>query len=149
MPALASAGFKVRVTSSPVWRDFPLRLLSLRIDRCFVPINGVVNLSEDDKAVKKLTFATLLPLPVGRYVYFVLTFGAYGTLLLNTLFGALPFLTLVSFSTLPKAYSLSRSLWRASSRINYNVILVGTAKLHMYFGILFVFGIVGDTLLRS
>ena len=53
MPALASAGFKVRVNSSPVWRDFPLRLLSLRIDRCFVPINGVVNLSEDGKAVKQ------------------------------------------------------------------------------------------------
>ena len=53
MPELASAGIKVRVTSSPVWRDFPLILLSVLIDRCFVPINGEVFVTHENQAVKK------------------------------------------------------------------------------------------------
>jgi len=146
-PLIVLASYYVQIQEllwSTFWVSLPVAFLVTAILQC----NNLRD-REDDKAVMKHTFATLLPLPAGRYVYFLLIFGAYGTLLLNTLFGVLPFLTLVSFATLPKAYSLSLSLWRANSRINYNVILVGTAKLHMYFGSLFVVGVIADTLSRS
>ena len=113
-PLIVMASYYVQIQEllwSTFWASIPVGLLVTAILQC----NNLRD-REDDKAAKKRTFATLLQLSTGRYVYFLLSFGAYVTVLLNTVFGTLPFLALLSLTTLPKAYSLTRSLWKASTR---------------------------------
>lgn len=103
----------------------------------------------DDKAEGKHTFATLLSLGAGRWVYAWLLYLGYAVLVVDAMAGVLPWFALVALVVMPRAFKLVGQLARANARPAFNAILVGTARFHMQAGALLALGIATDTVLRG
>ena len=104
---------------------------------------------EDDKAEGKQTFATLLSLGAGRWIYAWLLYLGYAVLVVDAMAGVVPWFALAALVVMPRAFKLVGQLARANARPAFNAILVGTAGFHMQAGVLMALGIAVDTVLRQ
>lgn len=99
---------------------------------------------EDDVKVSVRT----LPIIVGVYgakrIYALLVFGAYLSLAISTMLGAIPLGSLSSFITLPIAIRSVARVWRAKAPYRASLIDMDgeTAKLNLAFGVTMIIGMI-------
>lgn len=129
----------------------PLVWLAALPPGCLVTAILVVNNLRDidsDRRVGKRTLAVRLGAAGARQEYTLLLFGAYAiplALLLAALladgFGVAGLLVLLPWLTLPEAIRLRRIIYSAADGPAMNRALAGTARLSLWFGVLFAVGL--------
>lgn len=129
----------------------PLVWLAALPPGCLVTAILVVNNLRDidsDRRVGKRTLAVRLGAAGARQEYTLLLFGAYAiplALLLAALladgFGVAGLLVLLPWLTLPEAIRLRRIIYSAADGPAMNRALAGTARLSLWFGVLFAIGL--------
>ncbi len=129
----------------------PLVWLAALPPGCLVTAILVVNNLRDidsDRRVGKRTLAVRLGADGARQEYTLLLFGAYAiplALLLAALladgFGVAGLLVLLPWLTLPEAIRLRRIIYSAADGPTMNQALAGTARLSLWFGVLFAIGL--------
>jgi 1,4-dihydroxy-2-naphthoate octaprenyltransferase len=86
------------------------------------------------------TFAIVIGESGARIMYYGLIFGAYVTVFILVLFARLPWITLVTFLSLPLAGRLARTV-RDKNKIppqQFAMIDAATAQFHSAFSVLFI-----------
>lgn len=145
LAAVAGAYYVQALTVTPlVW-------LAALPPGCLVTAILVVNNLRDidsDRRVGKRTLAVRLGAGGARQEYTLLLFGAYAiplALLLAALladgFGVAGLLVLLPWLTLPEAIRLRRIIYSAADGPAMNRALAGTARLSLWFGVLFAIGL--------
>ncbi|MBI4312568.1 MAG: 1,4-dihydroxy-2-naphthoate octaprenyltransferase [Chloroflexi bacterium] len=132
------------VTWPVFWASVPVGLLVTAI----LQANNLRD-RDDDRAGGKRTFATLLSLQAGRWVFAWLVYLAYAVMVVDAMSGVLPWYALLALLSMPQAFKTVRLLARAGGRPAFNAVLVGTAKLHMQAGLLLALGIAVDFVLKG
>jgi 1,4-dihydroxy-2-naphthoate octaprenyltransferase len=128
-----------RWTASALLLSIPLGMLVTAI----LHVNNVRDMA-DDRANGKRTLANLLGRRVAEYEYLLLVPGSYPVLLLCVIAGTLPVPVLLALLTFPIALRLARQLTRGSGVHPLDRVMVGTARLHLLFGLLIAAGLVID-----
>jgi 1,4-dihydroxy-2-naphthoate octaprenyltransferase len=145
-PLIIMASYYVQiqsVTMDTFWASIPIGLLVTAI----LHANNLRD-SDEDTEGNKYTLVTLFGSNVGFWTYVALVFGAYLSLCINALSAIVPWPSLLALFSLPWACLLVRRLRTAETRSAFNLILIGTARLHLYTGFLIAFGIVLYTMIN-
>lgn len=95
---------------------------------------------ETDRRANKRTLAVILGQRATRIEYALLVGGVYPLLLVSWLAGAASAWFWLPVLTLPLAVALIRLVW-SSEGVALNAALKGTARLHLFFGLLFTVGL--------
>lgn len=95
---------------------------------------------ETDRGQGKVTLAALLGRPGADFELAALVLGAYAVAIALAASGAAPLTTLVMFVTLPMALRLLATLRRSNDPRSLNLVLAGTAGLHLLFGLFWALG---------
>ncbi|MBI4338362.1 MAG: 1,4-dihydroxy-2-naphthoate octaprenyltransferase [Chloroflexi bacterium] len=132
-----------QLTWEVFWASVPVAFLVTAILQC----NNLRD-REDDRAEGKRTFATLLPVAAGPWLYAWLVFLAYAVLVVDAMAGAVPWYALAALASMPLAFRQVRRLALARARPQFNQALEGTARLHMMAGLLLAAGIAADAILK-
>lgn len=93
---------------------------------------------EADQAEGKHTLATILGRQFARNEYMVLTTGAYISTALLVIAGYAEFVTLIVFITAIEAVRLIRIAYTSLDTAELHLVLIKTARLHRWFGIVYV-----------
>lgn len=123
------------IALEPIVAAIPIGLLAAAI----LHANNIRDI-ESDKQIGKRTLATSLGEDRAIIEYYILTLGAYATLLLTVIVGWVPPHTLIVFITLPSAAALAYRVATKPSPQALNSILRKTAQLHFRFGLLLTVG---------
>lgn len=120
----------------------PVLLASLPVGFLVAAILHANNLRDldIDRQFGKRTLATLLGREGANIEYYVLIIGTYLTMAGTVLFGAAPWLTLISMITLPMALRLMKIVAAEREPHSLQPVLRQTAKLHTRFGALLIIG---------
>jgi 1,4-dihydroxy-2-naphthoate octaprenyltransferase len=95
---------------------------------------------ENDRGQGKVTIAALLGRPAADYELAALVLGAYAVATALAASGAAPLTTLVALVSLPVALRLLATLRRSDGPRSLNLVLAGSAGLHLLFGLLWALG---------
>jgi 1,4-dihydroxy-2-naphthoate octaprenyltransferase len=95
---------------------------------------------ENDRKQGKVTIAAILGRPAADYELAALILGAYAIAIALAVTNAAPLWTLVALASLPLAARLLATLRLSREARALNVVLAGTAGLHMVFGLLWALG---------
>jgi 1,4-dihydroxy-2-naphthoate octaprenyltransferase len=96
---------------------------------------------DTDLANHKRTLANLFGRRVANRELVLLYAGAYGTIVLGIVLGALPGLALATWVTIGQSWSNLRIAWNETEPAALNEAVLGSAKLHLEFGILMILAI--------
>ncbi len=146
-PLIIMASYYVQiqeVTMDIFWASIPVALLVTAI----LQANNLRDFDEDIEE-NKYTLVTLFGSSVGFWTYVALVFGAYLSICINVLNTVVPWHSLLALCSLPWAFILVRRLRTAETRLVFNTILIGTARLHLYTGVLLALGIVLYTMINA
>ncbi len=129
----------------------PVVLASLPVGFLVAAILHANNLRDldIDRQFGKRTLATLLGRSGANIEYYVLVGGTYVSLIVTVALGVMPWLTLITLVTLPAAVRLMRIVAVETEPHALQPVLRQTAKLHMRFGSLLIFGWVAAWLMGS
>lgn len=94
---------------------------------------------ENDRSRRKVTIATLVDRPAADYILHAFTWGAFIAVVVCVVAGALPLPTLLVALALPSAWQAVGVL-REVDPVKLNLLVRGTAQLHMRFGALLAAG---------
>lgn len=119
-------------------------LLSIPMGLLVAAILHVNNVRDmkDDVAHGKRTLANLFGRRVAGYEYAFLTLGGYAILAVLMALGRVPWPALLVVLSLPGALKLARALAGDGQIMRLDRVMVGTAKLHLRFGVLLAIGLV-------
>ena len=123
------------ITSAAVWSGLPIAFLVANI----MHANNQRDL-EADTAEGKHTLSTIFGRQFARNEYTFLNLGAYVVVLMLIATGIAPFTTLLCLLTLPEAWRLVQISRTTEDTAALHLVLVHTARLHRWFGILYVAG---------
>lgn len=104
---------------------------------------------ETDRAAGKHTLAVLLGGPTSRFIYVAMVTGAFITIALAVVLGALPVWALLSLVAILRAGILCRAMLEETSSPALVEVLKGTARLQLVFAALLAGGILLDGVLRG
>lgn len=123
-------------------------LLSVPMGLLVAAILHVNNIRDmaDDRANGKRTLANLLGRRAAGYEYLFLTVGSYLLLAAVALAGAVPLLSLLTLVSLPVAVRLARAVATTGGVLPLDRVMIGTARLHLIFGVLLALGLLLDAL---
>ncbi len=124
-------------TASALLLSVPLGMLVTAI----LHVNNVRDM-DDDRTNGKRTLANLLGRRVAEYEYLLLVPGCYPILIVAVAFGALPVPALLSLLSFPIALRLCRQLVGSYGVQPLDRVMIGTARLHLMFGLLTAAGLV-------
>ena len=118
-------------------------LLSLPMGLLVTAILHVNNIRDmaDDLANGKRTLANLLGRRVATYEFWLLVLLPYALLPAFVLMGEVAWPSLLAMATLPAAVKLAGQVREGSGVGTLDRLLVGTAKLHLRFGVLLAIGL--------
>ncbi len=119
-----------------VWAALPIAMLVTAI----LVVNNLRDAPTDRKAGKR-TLAVIFGERFARSEYAVLVIGAFVLLPLAWMWGGASPFTMLAWLTAPMALNLIDTVNRERGRV-LNKALVGTARLHLIFGVLFALGLV-------
>lgn len=122
------------------WQAFLLAVPIGFLVTAILHVNNVRDM-EYDRANGKRTLANLLGRQAAGYEYLFLTPGSYLVLGALILGGLLPVTCLLAFVTLPAAIRLTRAVMGSSGVMPLDRVMVGTARLHLRFGVLVALGL--------
>lgn len=123
------------ISAAAIWGGIPIAFLVANI----LHANNLRDL-EADRAEGKHTLATIFGRRFARNEYTVLTLGGYVTTLVLIVTGIAPVTTLAILLTLPEALRLLRTARTSTDTAELHKVLLGTARLHRWFGSAFVVG---------
>lgn len=135
-PAIVIGAYYVQageVSTSAIWGGLPIAFLVANI----LHANNLRDL-DADKAEDKYTLATIFGRQFARYEYIFLMAGAFVTPTLLRLADVAPFLTIGVAVLLPEAFRLIRIAYTSTNPAELHSVLLGTARLHRWFGIIYV-----------
>ena len=118
------------------WQSIPTGLLVMSI----LQANNLRDIQEDRNQGKH-TLTTIFGDSFGRNFYSVLTLGSYLSTVGLIFYGYFPWTTLLVFLTLPQFIATNLKFRRATERMQFNLVLISTAKLHFLSGLFLTFGI--------
>jgi 1,4-dihydroxy-2-naphthoate polyprenyltransferase len=129
----------------------PVVLASLPVGFLVAAILHANNLRDldIDRQFGKRTLATILGRSGANKEYYILLAGSYLSVVLTVVLGLVPWLTLVTFLTLPSALRLTRIVAVETEPHALQPVLRQTAKLHMRFGCLLIAGWVAASLMAT
>lgn len=125
-----------RLSPLAIWCSLPMGLLITAI----LVVNNLRDIRTDTAAGKR-TLAVRLGERGARREYSLCLAGAYLVPLLMSVLGQASAWVLLSWLSLPLAYSLNRTVWTQAGR-PLNLALAGTGRLTLLFGILLAVGLV-------
>ena len=96
---------------------------------------------DSDRATGKRTIATLIGRKWANREMYLLLAGAYVSLIIAALAGALPWPALIALATLPAAIPIVKVVAAGGNPRKLNLALIGCARLHMRFGALMSVGL--------
>jgi 1,4-dihydroxy-2-naphthoate octaprenyltransferase len=121
------------VSPASAWASLPVAALVTAI----LVVNNLRDI-EDDRRKGKRTLATYIGLASTRLEYVLLVTGAYLSIVVGVVIGALPSATLVMFLTIPLAVHLCRRICKDVGSDALTRDLRDTARLHYQVGFLLV-----------
>lgn len=124
------------VSAGALWASLPMGLLTVAI----LVVNNLRDIETDRKAGKR-TLAVRLGVKDTRIEYVICLAGAFLSLLLMWVTGALPVGVLLAWITIPWALSLVRMIYSLAGR-PLNKALAGTGQLELIFALLLAVGLV-------
>lgn len=129
----------------------PVMLASLPVGFLVAAILHANNLRDldIDRQFGKRTLATVLGRSGANIEYYLLVGGTYVSLIVTVALGVMPWLTLITLATLPAAIRLMRIVAVETEPHALQPVLRQTAKLHMRFGSLLIFGWIAAWLMGS
>ena len=138
-PLMVMASYFVQIEEFSIqtfWQSIPIGLLVASI----LQANNLRDIQED-RSQGKHTLTTIFGDSFGRNFYSVLTLGSYLSTVGLISYGYFPWTTLLVFLTLPQFIATNLKFRRATERMQFNLVLISTAKLHFLSGLLLTFGI--------
>jgi len=135
-PAIVIGAYYVQaktVSTEAIWGGIPIAFLVANI----LHANNLRDL-EADKAEGKHTLATIFGRQFARHEYLVLTAGAFVSTFILWLLGIAPLLTVAVVILLPEAFQLIRTAYATVDAGELHQVLLRTARLHRWFGIVYV-----------
>ncbi len=124
------------VSAGALWASLPMGLLTVAI----LVVNNLRDIETDRKAGKR-TLAVRLGVRDTRVEYVICLTGAFLSLPVMWVTGALPVGVLLAWLTIPRALSLVRMIYSLSGR-PLNKALTGTGQLELTFALLLAVGLV-------
>jgi 1,4-dihydroxy-2-naphthoate octaprenyltransferase len=94
----------------------------------------------NDRQQGKVTLAAMIGRPAADYELAALVLGAYAVAIVLAVTGAAPVWTLIAFISLPLALRLLATMARSKDARSLNLVLAGSAGLHLVFGLLWALG---------
>ncbi len=122
-----------QVDPVPIWGSLPVAFLVADI----LHANNLRDL-DADAARQKHTLSTIFGRRFARSEYIFLTGGAFVITALLVVAGVAPSLTLVVGVLIPDAARLIRVATSSENPAELHLVLVGTARLHKWFGVIYV-----------
>jgi 1,4-dihydroxy-2-naphthoate octaprenyltransferase len=145
-PLIVMASYFVQIESFSVqtfWQSIPIGLLVTSI----LQANNLRDIHED-RSQGKHTLTTIFGESFGRNFYSILTFGSHVFTVGLILYGYYPWTTTLLFLALPQLAVTNRKLRAAKEKMQFNLVLITTAKLHFVSGLLIATGILIGIILK-
>ncbi|MDI6696316.1 MAG: 1,4-dihydroxy-2-naphthoate polyprenyltransferase [Anaerolineales bacterium] len=124
-----------RVSTLALWASLPMGFLITAI----LVVNNLRDIASD-RAAGKRTLAVRFGALGARWEYAICLAAAYLTALLIWAMGLTNGMILLSWLSLPLAFSLLRAIWRLEGR-PLNQVLAGTGQLTLWYGVFFSIGV--------
>ena len=138
-PLMVMASYFVQIEQFSIqtfWQSVPIGLLVTSI----LQANNLRDIQED-RSQGKRTLTTIFGESFGRSFYSFLTLGSYLSTIGLIFYGYFPWTTLLIFLTLPQFIATNLKFRKARERMQFNLVLIATAKLHFLSGLLITLGI--------
>ncbi len=135
-PAIVIGTYYVQageVSTAALWGGLPIGFLVANI----LHANNLRDL-DADKAQNKYTLATIFGRQFARYEYIFLMAGAFVTPTVLRLVDVAPLTTIGVAVLLPEALRLILIVYRSVSPAELHQVLLGTARLHRWFGVIYI-----------
>ena len=128
------------------WQAFLLSVPMGQLVAAILHVNNIRDM-EYDRASGKRTLSNLLGRRAAGWEYALLVPGACITLAVLVVARVLPWTAALALFTLPSAVRLTRSIMQTEGVFPLDRVMIGTAKLHLRFGVLLAAGLAIDAVM--